>query len=78
LIHIGRLFPDPVWQRPIYSAYHRGYSAILFISTLTMAGGGLILFFLAFPQFFAGSRWGKLLNGTGSASGVMTKAALGY
>jgi len=46
-------------------------SAILFIAALTMAGGGLILFFLAFPQFFTGSRWGKLLSGIGSTFGVI-------
>jgi hypothetical protein len=46
-------------------------SAILFITALTMAGTGLILFFLAFCQFFAGSRWGKLLSGIGSLFGVI-------
>src|SRR4030065_92850 len=29
-------------------------SAALFTAALTMAGGGLVLFFLAFPQFFMG------------------------
>jgi len=46
-------------------------SAVLFISALTMAGTGLILFFLAFPRFFAGSRWGKLLSVIGSAFGIV-------
>jgi hypothetical membrane protein len=46
-------------------------SAIPFIAALTMAGGGLVLFFLAFPRFFAGSRWAKLLSGIGSTFGVI-------
>lgn len=46
-------------------------SAILFIAALTMAGTGLILFFFAFPQFFFGSRWAKLLSVTGSTFGVI-------
>ena len=47
-------------------------SAVLFISALTMAGTGLILFFLAFPRFFASSRWGKLLSVIGSAFGIVS------
>jgi hypothetical membrane protein len=46
-------------------------SAILFITALTMAGGGLILFFLAFPRFFTGSRSGKLFSALGSTFGVI-------
>jgi hypothetical membrane protein len=46
-------------------------SAILFVTALTMAGGGLILFFLAFPQFFTRSRSGRVLSAIGSASGVI-------
>jgi hypothetical protein len=47
-------------------------SAILFITALTLAGVGLVLFFLAFPRFFSGSRGGKLLSGIGSTLGVVT------
>ncbi|MFC2029190.1 DUF998 domain-containing protein [Chloroflexota bacterium] len=46
-------------------------SAVLFITALTMAGGGLILFFLAFPRFFICSRSGKVLSIIGSAFGVI-------
>ena len=46
-------------------------SAILFIAALTSAGAGLVLFFLAFPRFFARSRGGKLLSGIGSTFGVI-------
>lgn len=46
-------------------------SAILFIAALTMAGAGLILFFLAFPRFFARSLSGKLLSAIGSTFGVI-------
>jgi hypothetical membrane protein len=37
-----------------------------------MAGGGLILFFLAFHQFFTRSRSGKVLSGIGSTFGVIS------
>jgi hypothetical membrane protein len=47
-------------------------SAMLFITALTMAGGGLVLFFLAFPRFFTGSRWAKVLSGIGSTFGVIS------
>jgi hypothetical protein len=47
-------------------------SAILFVTALTLAGGGLVLFFLAYPRFFSGSRSGKVLSGTGSLFGVIT------
>jgi hypothetical protein len=46
-------------------------SAVLFVTALTMAGSGLVLFFLAFPQFFARSRWGKLISLIGSIFGVI-------
>ena len=47
-------------------------SAILFISALTLVGGGLALFFAAFPQFFTQSRSSKLLSGIGSTFGVIS------
>jgi hypothetical membrane protein len=46
-------------------------SAILFITALTMAGGGLVLFFLAFPRFFTRTRSGKILSVIGSLFGVL-------
>ena len=47
-------------------------SAVMFITALTMAGGGLVLFFLAFPRFFTGSQWAKVLSGIGSTFGVVS------
>ena len=47
-------------------------SAVLFIAALTLAGAGLILFFLVFPGFLSRSRSGKLLSWIGSAFGVAT------
>jgi hypothetical protein len=32
----------------------------------------LVLFFIAFRQFFTGSRWGRVLSGLGSAFGVFS------
>jgi len=49
-----------------YARLPNKVSAILFIAALTLAGVGLTLFFLAFPQFFSASRWGSLLSGIGS------------
>jgi hypothetical membrane protein len=46
-------------------------STALFITALTMAGGGLILFLFAFPRFFIRSRSGKVLSITGSTFGVI-------
>lgn len=46
-------------------------SAILFVTALTMAGGGLVLFFLAFPRFFTRSRSGRVLSAIGSIFGVI-------
>ncbi len=45
-------------------------SAALFFTALTLAGGGLVLFFLAFPQFFTRSLVGKVLSWLGSIFGV--------
>lgn len=47
-------------------------SAILFITALTLAGAGIALFFIAFPQFFTRSRSGKLFSGIGSFFGVIS------
>jgi hypothetical protein len=47
-------------------------SAILFITALTAAGGGLAVFFVAFTQFFAHSIPGRLLSGIGSLFGVIS------
>ena len=45
-------------------------SAALFFTALTLAGVGLVLFFFAFTQFFAGSLLGKVLSWLGSIFGV--------
>jgi hypothetical protein len=47
-------------------------SAILFILAMTLAGGGLVVFSLAFPQFFTSSLSGKLIIGIGSLFGVVS------
>jgi hypothetical protein len=47
-------------------------SAVLFIASLTMVGLGLVLFFLAFPQFFQGTRAGRNLSLLGSTFGVLS------
>ena len=45
-------------------------SFLLFVPALTLAGSGLALFFLAFPQFFVSSRMVRALSLTGSLVGV--------
>jgi hypothetical membrane protein len=45
-------------------------SAVLFFTALTLAGGGLVLFFVAFARFFAGSVLGKVLSRLGSIFGI--------
>jgi len=45
-------------------------SAMLFTTALTLAGSGLILFFLAFRQFFRSSTPVKLLSALGSGFGI--------
>ena len=47
-------------------------SAILFFTAMVMAGSGLVLFFMAFPQFFAQSKSGRLLSRIGSVFGVIS------
>jgi hypothetical protein len=47
-------------------------SAVLFVTALTLAGAGVIGFFIAFPQFFMQSSAEKWLSGMGSLSGIMT------
>jgi hypothetical protein len=47
-------------------------SAILWFVAMAMAGAGLVLFFIAFRQFFSGSRQGSVLSGLGSVVGVFS------
>ena len=48
-------------------------SAVLFIASLTMAGGGLVFFFLAFPQFFVEMKDSKrIMSLVGSVAGVLS------
>ena len=47
-------------------------SAILWFVAMSLAGAGLVLFFIAFRQFFTGSRWGRVLSGLGSVVGVFS------
>lgn len=47
-------------------------SAVLFFIALTVAGSGLVLFFLAFPRFFTGSPLNKVLSRVGSVFGVLS------
>ncbi len=47
-------------------------SAVLFITSLTLAGLGLVLFFLAFPQFFQGIKAGWTLSLLGSTFGILS------
>ena len=44
--------------------------AVLFWTGLTLAGSGLVLFFIAFRQLFRADRAGQLLSDLGSAIGV--------
>lgn len=47
-------------------------SLVFFTSALTMAGAGLVLFFLAFPQFFLGTKGNRYLVLPGSFLGVLS------
>jgi hypothetical protein len=47
-------------------------SAVLFTFAAMMAGGGLVLFFVAFPQFFVQTQSGGLLSIAGSVFGVLS------
>jgi hypothetical protein len=47
-------------------------SSVLFMSALTMAGAGLALFFIAFPQFFRRTPSGRMLSLIGSLFGVIS------
>lgn len=55
-----------------YGGQPNTLSAILFVVAMTLAGGGLALFFVAFPQFFARSLTGRLFSGLGSLCGVLS------
>lgn len=55
-----------------HSRQRNTVSAVLFIAALSLAGAGLILFFLFFPGFLSRSRSGKLLSWIGSTLGVAT------
>jgi hypothetical protein len=45
-------------------------SLLLFVPALTLAGSGLVLFFIAFPQFFISSRLVRVVSLVGSFVGV--------
>ena len=47
-------------------------SASLFVPALTLAGFGLMFFFLAYPQFFGKTRTGRFLSLCGSLSGIIS------
>ena len=47
-------------------------SAILFFTAMVMGGAGLVLFFIAFPQFFTKSKSGRLLSRIGPVFGVIS------
>jgi len=47
-------------------------SAILFFTAIIVAGSGLVLFFMAFLQFFTQSKSGRLLSRVGSIFGVIS------
>jgi len=47
-------------------------SAVLWFVAMSAAGAGLVLFFIAFRQFFTSSRWGWLLSGLGSLVGIFS------
>jgi hypothetical protein len=47
-------------------------SAILWFVAMTTAGVGLLLFFIAFRQFFTESRTGRILSGLGSVIGIIS------
>lgn len=47
-------------------------SMILFVTALTLAGGGLILFFIAFRSFFTNDGTGPLLSLLGTVIGVIS------
>ncbi len=55
-----------------YAEQPNTLSAILFITALALGGAGIALFFLAFRQFFDGSRPGKLVSGIGSFFGAIS------
>ncbi|HEY69546.1 MAG TPA: hypothetical protein G4O08_03070 [Anaerolineae bacterium] len=50
-------------------------SMVLFVTALTLAGAGLIVFFVAMPQFFRQKRAVFALSWLGSAFGVVSGAA---
>ena len=47
-------------------------SAVLFITALTMAGLGLVFFFLAFPQFYQQTKVARTLSLFGSIFGILS------
>jgi hypothetical protein len=51
-------------------------SLALFAPALVMVGAGLILFFLAFPQFFQKTRTGRILSGAGTVLGILSGICL--
>lgn len=54
------------------AGYPNPISAVLFFISMTLAGTCLVLFFLAFPQFFIQTPSGKMLSIFGSIFGVIS------
>lgn len=50
-------------------------ASVLFVTTLALAGGGLVYFFMIFPAYFQGERYGRWLSLAGSLFGVVSGLA---
>ncbi|MBN2547788.1 MAG: DUF998 domain-containing protein [Anaerolineales bacterium] len=52
------------------AGYPNPVASVMFFIALSLAGAGLVLFFMAFPQFFTTTRRGRLLSWCGTAFGA--------
>ncbi len=67
-----RNFFSDLGRTQTHSGASNTVSAILFFVALTLAGLGLVLFFLAMPRFFRQARLPHLLSRLGSAAGLVS------
>lgn len=54
------------------AGYPNPIASVMFLVALSLAGAGLVLFFLAYLQFFRSSLGGKVLSWSGTAFGVVS------
>lgn len=71
----NRNFFSDLGRTVAYSGRPNTISAALFMVALSMAGAGLVLFFMAYPRFFKHSLPLRLLSLAGSVLGVLAGAS---